>query len=80
MLTKLGRRMDEHSQSFNKKIENIRKYKIEVTELKNTMTKLKNKVQRFESRLNEAGDRISKLEYRQWNSPIRVTAATKKNF
>ena len=38
MLTKLGRRMDEHSEHFNKEIENIRKFQIEVTELKNTIT------------------------------------------
>ena len=35
MLTKLKRRMDEHSENVNKEIGNIRKYQIEVTELKN---------------------------------------------
>ena len=33
MLTNLGRRMDEHSENFNKETENIRKYQTEVTEL-----------------------------------------------
>ena len=39
-LTKLGRRMDKHSE--NLKIENTRKFQTEVTELKNTITELKN--------------------------------------
>ena len=34
MFTKLGERMDEHSENFNKEIRNIRKYQIEVTEPK----------------------------------------------
>ena len=38
MLTELRRRMDEHSENFNKEIENIRKYQTEVTKLKNTIT------------------------------------------
>ena len=33
MLTKLGRRMNEHSENFNKEMKNIRKYQIEVTKL-----------------------------------------------
>ena len=41
MLTKLGRRMDEHSENFNKEMENIRKYQMEVTELKNIIAKRK---------------------------------------
>lgn len=35
MLTELLRGMDEHNENFNKDIDNIRKYQIEVTELKN---------------------------------------------
>ena len=35
LLTELRRRTDEHSENFNKQMENIRKYQIEVTELKN---------------------------------------------
>ena len=37
MLTELGRRMDEHSENFNKEKNNIRKYQTEVTGLKNTI-------------------------------------------
>ena len=41
MITELGRRMDRHSENFNKEMENIRKYQIEITELKRTITELK---------------------------------------
>lgn len=38
LFIKLGRRMNEYSEKFNKEIENIRKYKTKViTELKNTL-------------------------------------------
>ena len=33
--------MDEHSENFNKEIENIRKYHTDVIEPKDTITKLK---------------------------------------
>ena len=37
-LTDLRRRVDEHSENFNKKVENIRQYQTEIiTELKNTL-------------------------------------------
>lgn len=37
-LTDLRRRVDDHSENFNKKVENIRQYQTEViTELKNTL-------------------------------------------
>lgn len=48
MLTEL-KRMDEDSENFNR-IETIRKYQIEITELKNTMTELKNTQEGFSSR------------------------------
>ena len=38
MLTELGRRIDEHSENFNKAMENIRKYQIDVTQLKSIIT------------------------------------------
>ena len=41
MLIELGRIMDEHSENFDKEIKNTRKYKAEVTELKNTITEPK---------------------------------------
>ena len=40
ILTELGRRMDEHSENFSKEMEDIQRYQIEVTELKNSITKL----------------------------------------
>lgn len=39
MLSKLGRKMDKHSGNVNKEIENVRKFEIHVTELKNAITK-----------------------------------------
>ena len=43
MLTELRRRMDEQSENFDREIENIKKYQIEVTVLRNTITELKKK-------------------------------------
>ena len=37
MLIKLRRRMDEHSENFNKEVENVEKFQKEATELKNTL-------------------------------------------
>ena len=51
--TGLGRRMDEHSENFNKEVQNIRKYQIKVTELKNT-TEMKNILEGSKRRLDEA--------------------------
>ena len=42
-----------------KEMENIRKYQIEVTELKNTIIKLKNTLEGFNSRLDEVEERIN---------------------
>ena len=53
MLTELTR-MSEHSEIFNKEIENFRKYKIELTQLKNSITKLEKKLQSFNGRVDEA--------------------------
>lgn len=53
MLTEVGRRTDEHNEEF-KEIENIRKYQIEVTELKKTITEQKNTLEGFNSRLDDA--------------------------
>lgn len=41
MFTELRRRMDEHSEIFNKEVEDIRKLQTKVPELKNTITKQK---------------------------------------
>lgn len=40
--------MNEHNENF-KKIENIRKYYIDVTEWRNTRTELKNAIEGFKS-------------------------------
>ena len=58
MFTKFGRRMDKHSENFNKEIKHMRKYQVEVTELRNTIIVLKNTVKSFNSRLDEAEERI----------------------
>ena len=49
---------------FQRKIENIRKYQIEVTELKNTTTEIKNSIERFNSRLDQVKEMITKLKDR----------------
>lgn len=59
----LERRMHEHN-NFNKKMKNIRKYQIEVIELKNTRAELINTLQGFNYRLDETLGRISQLEDR----------------
>lgn len=38
MLTESGRGMDAHNKNFNKKMKNVRKYQVEVIDLKNTIT------------------------------------------
>ena len=58
--------MDEHN-NFNEKMKNIRKYQVEVIELKNTRAELINTLQGFNNRLDETLGRISQLEGR--NSP-----------
>ena len=50
MLNKLGRRMDEYSEMFNKELENIKKNQME---LKNTITEIKNTLEGLNSRLTE---------------------------
>ena len=40
MLTRLRRRIDEHSENFNKELENIKKNQ---SELKNTITEVRNR-------------------------------------
>jgi len=42
MLTECGRRVNKHCENFKNEIENMRKYQIEVTELKNIIHELKN--------------------------------------
>ena len=63
------RRVDEHSKSFNKEIENIRKYRTEIRKLKNAATELKDTQEGFNNRLDEAEERISDLE----NGGVKLT-------
>ena len=51
ILTELRGRMDEHSEKFNKGIENIKKNQ---TKLKNTITEIKNTLEGINSRLDDA--------------------------
>lgn len=41
ILTEVGRAMHEQNDTFNKEIENIKKYQTEIIELKNTITELR---------------------------------------
>ena len=59
MFTKLRRRMNEYSVNFNKEMENIRKYQIDITELKNTITELKITLKGFNSKLDEAEELVN---------------------
>ena len=68
MLIKVRRTMHEQSESFNKEIENIRKYQTEVTEL-NTITELKNSIAGFYIRLDEAKKGLANSKTGGWNSP-----------
>lgn len=63
--------MYERSENFNKEVENIRKYQLKVTELKNIITKLKNTLwastadllkQKKKSQLEDKAVEITQLE------------------
>lgn len=54
--------MDKHRDKFNHETQNIRKYQIGVTELKNTIIEVKNTLEGFSSKLGEAEECISKLD------------------
>ena len=60
MLTELKRRIDEHSENFNKELENIKKNQ---AELKNTIMENKNSLEGINSRVDDT-ERINKLDYR----------------
>ena len=61
MLTELGKRIDEHSESFNKELENIRKNQLE---LENKITEMKTILEGINSRLGDTEEGISDLEER----------------
>ena len=70
MFNELGRRMDEHSEKFNKELENI-KYQME---LKNMITEIKNTVEGINSRLDNTEEQISELKDRV----VEITQAEQK--
>ena len=75
MVAKLRKRIEEHSDNFNKDLEYIRKNQ---TEMKNTKTEMKNTLEGINSRLNDTEEWITKLEDRV----VEITATeekTKKN-
>ena len=59
MLTELGRRMSEHSESFNKEGENIGKKQLK---LKTTITEKKNTLDGIKSRQNDTKEWVSNLK------------------
>ena len=61
VLTELRRKMDENSENFNKEIEDIRKFPIEVTELENAIIELRNTVDEAQERIGELKDRSEEL-------------------
>ena len=68
ILTEFKKRIDEHSENFNKEVESIKSistYQTEMAEL-NIIFELKKKItlERFNSRLDKAEEQISKLKDR----------------
>lgn len=56
--------MDEHSENLNREMKIIRKYHMEVIELKKII-KVKNTLEGFNSRLDEAMEKIRELKDRE---------------
>lgn len=50
-----------NTENFNKEMENMRKYEIEMKELKKTITALKNILEWFSFRLDKTEERINEL-------------------
>ena len=59
MLNELGKKIDEHSEHFNKELENIKKNQ---GELKNAITEMKKPLKGINSRLGDTEKHISDLE------------------
>ena len=64
MLTMMRKKMDEHSENLNREMKIIRKYQMEVIELKKII-KLKNTLEGFNSRLDETIEMIRELKDRE---------------
>jgi len=56
--------MDEHSENLNREMKIIKKYQMEVIELKKTI-KVKNTLDGFNSRLDETIEKIRELKDRE---------------
>lgn len=54
LFIELRQRRDEHSEIFNKKSENIRKFQADITKLKNAITELNKCTKGVQRRLDEA--------------------------
>lgn len=78
MLTKLRKRMVEHSENFNKEIKNIRRHRTEVTELKNTVT-LRH-TRGVYSTVDEVEEQVSKLEGKAMELTQTEEQTKKKKF
>ena len=52
----MGNRIDEHSENFNKELENIKNH----SELKNTITEMENTLEGIKSRLGDTEEHITK--------------------
>ena len=72
MLTKLGRRMGEHSENFNKDLENIKKEPIRAKEYNNEIKSALKGINNI--RLDNTEEWISQLE----NRVVKITQAEQK--
>jgi len=74
MLTKLRRRMNEHSENCHKEIENIWKYQTEVIELKNAITELTNPLEKTNIRLKQKKETatLKKIGHLKLSSQRRI--------
>ena len=61
MLTELRNRIEEHSENFNKELENIKETQLEI---KNTVTEMENILKGMNSRLSDTKKHISEMEER----------------
>ena len=65
-LKKLCRRKEEHSEKFNKELENIKKGQID---LKNAIIEIKVTLEGINSRLDDTEEQTIEVEDRIWESP-----------
>ena len=71
MLAELRRRMDEHSENFDKETENVRKYQTESIELKNTISELKDILENWRGSTtdgSELRDGSASWKTKQWKT------------